>query len=473
MNAIRTSMMTSVAAEKIDARMLGEDVPFSNVSTDSRCINRGDLFVALKGDRFDGHDYLESVEQKGAVAALVEKAVDSAMTCLVVDDTRLGLGRLAKAWREQVNPKVIALTGSNGKTTLKEMLSAIFSTRHKVLATLGNLNNDIGVPLTLLRLQNETLAVVEMGANHIGEIDYLSKIAEPDIAILNNAGTAHIGEFGSEENIAHGKAEIVNGLKAGGIFIYHGDSKWVDLWRKLASDVERLVSFGEATQNDYQFDAASYHMGWSENGFYAEFDVLEKASGHKESIRLLLAGRHNALNATAAISAARQMDIDWDLICEALKTLQPVNGRLNCLPGKQGQVLIDDTYNANADSVAAAIDVLVSAPGRKILVLGDLAELGEQSTAIHSGLGKLASEKSVDVLLTCGSLSEAAQKSFTADGEHFSSHEALLAYLDGQTSKGDFILVKGSRSASMDKVVDALAVSGPVSSQVSSGDVAC
>lgn len=454
------SMLTSVAAEKIDAHMLGDDVLFSSVSTDSRSIKQGDLFVALKGERFDGHDYLEQVAQKGAVAVLVEKDIESTITRLVVDDSRLGLGRLAKAWCQHVNPKVVALTGSNGKTTLKEMLAAIFSSHYKVLATIGNLNNDIGVPLTLLRLQDETLAVVEMGANHLGEIDYLSNIAEPDIAILNNAGTAHIGEFGSEENIANGKAEIFNGLKADGVFVYHGDSKWVELWRDLASGVNQSISFGESEQNDYQLDEASYKMCWSEAGYYAEFDVIEKASGDKETIRLSLAGRHNALNATAAIAAARQMDIDWESIRIALQSLQPVRGRLTSLVGSNGQFVIDDTYNANADSVAAAIDVLVSAPGRKILVLGDLAELGDQAVSIHSDLGQLAADKHVDVMLTCGILSEEVHKKFAdADsgfGEHFSNREDLVAYLDSHTSANDFILIKGSRSAGMDKVVDAL-----------------
>ena len=464
LTSMPTSMMASVAAEKIGARMLGDDVSFSSVSTDSRNIRQGDLFVALKGDRFDGHDYLQQVEQKGAVAALVEKDTDSAMTQLIVDDSRLGLGRLAKAWRHQVNPKVVALTGSNGKTTLKEMLAAIFSSSHKVLSTIGNFNNDIGVPLTLLRLQDESLAVVEMGANHLGEIDYLSNIAEPDVAILNNAGTAHIGEFGSEENIAHGKAEILNGLKADGVFVYHGDSKWAQLWQDLASDVNQSISFGEAEQNDYQLDVASYKMGWSEAGYYAEFDVIEKASAHKETIRLSLAGRHNAMNATAAIAAARQMDVDWESIRNALKNLQPVRGRLTSLKGSNGQFVIDDTYNANADSVAAAIDVLVSAPGRKILVLGDLAELGDQAESIHADLGRLAADKHVDVMLTCGTLSKAAHKNFASSnsgpnsgsGEHFSNREDLVTYLDSHTSANDFVLIKGSRSAGMDKVVDAL-----------------
>jgi len=281
-----TSMSLSSVAEKINASIVGEDVVFSSVSTDTRRICSGDLFVALKGENFDGHDYVDQAFEQGAVAAMVSHAVSEKLSQLLVNDTRLGLGELAMEWRKQVNPRVVALTGSNGKTTLKEMLAAILSKENHVLATQGNLNNDIGVPLTLLRLQDEEIAIVEMGANHVGEIDYLSRMAQPDVAILNNAGRAHIGEFGSEEAIAHAKAEILNGLNDQGVFIYNADSKWVPLWKKLASEVNSL-SFGTSVEADYQL-LDDYRLSWNESAFYALFTIEERQTGYQQLMRLPL-----------------------------------------------------------------------------------------------------------------------------------------------------------------------------------------
>ena len=450
-----TSMTLSSVAEKINASVIGAEAVFSSVSTDTRNIRSGDLFVALKGENFDGHDYVGKAFEQGAVAAMVDHAVSDEASQLLVDDTRLGLGRLAAVWRDLVNPRVVALTGSNGKTTLKEMLAAILSEENHVLATLGNLNNDIGVPLTLLRLQDEEVAIVEMGANHVGEIDYLTKIARPDVAILNNAGTAHIGEFGSEENIAHGKAEILNGLAEQGVFIYHADSKWVPLWNKLSSGVESL-SFGMAQQADYRL-LDDYRLNWDESGFYAVFSIKEKKSGHQQVIRLPLAGKHNAMNATAAAAAARSLGVSFEVISKGLEKIEPVKGRLKPVEGIGGQMILDDSYNANPDSVGAAMDVLKTAPGRKILVLGDLAELGAEVENIHAALGRLAEEKGIETLLTCGDVSKKSSDSFGGDSQHFSTRESLTSYLMENTGKDDFVLIKGSRSALLDQVVDALA----------------
>ncbi|MBT8438661.1 MAG: UDP-N-acetylmuramoyl-tripeptide--D-alanyl-D-alanine ligase [Gammaproteobacteria bacterium] len=455
-----TSMSLSSVAKKINASVVGDDAVFSSVSTDTRRIRSGDLFVALKGENFDGHDYVGQAFQQGAVAAMVSHPVSDKASQLLVDDTRRGLGDMASEWRKQVNPRVVALTGSNGKTTLKEMLAAILSEENHVLATLGNLNNDIGVPLTLLRLQDEEIAIVEMGANHVGEIDYLSRMARPDVAILNNAGRAHIGEFGSEEAIAHAKAEILNGLNDEGVFIYNADSKWVPLWKKLAGEVNSL-SFGTSAQADYQL-LDDYRLNWNESGFYAVFTIEENQTGHQQLIRLPLAGEHNAMNTTAAFAAARILGVASAIISQRLENLEPVKGRLKPVAGVQGQMILDDAYNANADSVSAAMDVVVTAPGRKILVLGDLAELGDDAEKIHAELGSLAFEKGIDVLLSCGDISRFSSDSFKKQAQHFETRESLTAWLQVHTGKGDFVLIKGSRSALMDQVVDALAVNATV-----------
>ena len=451
-----TSMSLSAVAEKINASVVGDDVVFSSVSTDTRRIRSGDLFVALKGENFDGHDYVGQAIERGAVAAMVSHPVAVPASQLLVNDTRLGLGDIASEWRKQVDPRVVALTGSNGKTTLKEMLAVILSEENHVLATRGNLNNDIGVPLTLLRLQDEEIAIVEMGANHVGEIDYLSRMARPDVAILNNAGRAHIGEFGSEEAIAHAKAEILNGLNDEGVFIYHADSKWVPLWKTLASKVNSL-SFGKSLQADYQL-LDDYRLSWNESGFYALFTIQEKQTGHQQVVRSPLAGEHNAMNATAAFAAARVLGVSPEIISQCLKNLQPVKGRIKPVTGLQGQMILDDAYNANPDSVSAAMDVLVTAPGRKILVLGDLAELGNDAEKIHAELGSLAFEKGIDVLLSCGGISQNSSDCFDKQALHFETRETLIAWLKGNTGKDDFVLIKGSRSALMDQVVDALTV---------------
>ena len=451
-----TSMSLSAVAEKINASVVGDDVVFSSVSTDTRRIRSGDLFVALKGENFDGHDYVGQAIERGAVAAMVSHPVSVPASQLLVNDTRLGLGDIASEWRKQVDPRVVALTGSNGKTTLKEMLAVILSEENHVLATRGNLNNDIAVPLTLLRLQDEEIAIVEMGANHVGEIDYLSRMARPDVAILNNAGRAHIGEFGSEEAIAHAKAEILNGLNDEGVFIYHADSKWVPLWKTLASKVNSL-SFGKSLQADYQL-LDDYRLSWNESGFYALFTIQEKQTGHQQVVRSPLAGEHNAMNATAAFAAARVLGVSPEIISQCLKNLQPVKGRIKPVAGLQGQMILDDAYNANPDSVSAAMDVLVTAPGRKILVLGDLAELGNDAEKIHAELGSLAFEKGIDVLLSCGGISRNSSDSFDKQALHFETRETLITWLKDNTGKDDFVLIKGSRSALMDQVVDALTV---------------
>jgi len=450
-------MMTlSQAVKATDAELVGDDIQFASVSTDTRNIKQGDLFVALSGEHFDAHDFVDQAIAQGATALMVSKPVQSHVPVLQVKDTRKGLGDLAHAWRKMVNPKVVALTGSNGKTTLKEMLAHIFACEYSVLATTGNLNNDIGVPLTLLRLQDEQIAVIEMGANHLGEIDYLTNIVKPDVAILNNAGLAHIGEFGSAENIARGKAEIINGLSADGVFVFHGDSQWVEIWQSLAKD-NRVVSFG-LKENDYRLLKESIHLQKTQTGFVSQFDVYERSSGESFTFQLQLAGIHNAMNACAAIAAARQFNLPMSVIKTGLAQMLPVKGRLFSLRGSKGQYLIDDTYNANPDSVKAAMDVLAELDGRRFMIMGDLAELGDDVKDMHAELGRYAAEKGLDGFYAVGQYSAAAVEGFVGQpAKHFDDQQALIDFLQNHTNADDSLLIKGSRSAKMENVVNALA----------------
>ena len=447
-----TRMSLSQVAAALDGRLLGGDASFSAVSTDSRHLAPGELFVALKGPRFDGNDYVGQAAVHGAVAAVVSRPVDVAMPCLLVPDTRLALGRLAALWRAACPAQVVAVTGSNGKTTLKEMIAAILRGRGPVLSTTGNLNNDIGVPLTLLRQQDEPYAVIEMGANHLGEIRYLSELARPDVAVLNNAGRAHLEGFGSEENIARGKAEIVTGLQPRGTFVYHADSKWAPLWRDLAAG-RNCLTFGIDAGADVT-SPGSARLDWTDRGFHNGFAI--RTGEGTVDVQLALAGAHNRCNALAAAAAATVLGCTLEQIRAGLARVEPVRGRLKPMRRPDGAWVIDDSYNANPDSVAAAIAVLAAAPGRKLLIIGDLAELGPDSAALHSGIGTQARSAGVDALYTVGVASEAASRSFGAGARHFADQSSLVDALRRAVGPGDVVLAKGSRSAAMEKVVAAL-----------------
>ena len=446
-------MTLSAVAGAVEGRLWGGDASFAAVSTDSRHLAPGELFVALSGPRFDGHDFVGQAAVHGAVAAVVSRPVDVAMPCLVVGDTRIALGRLAALWRSAARAQVVAVTGSNGKTTVKEMIAAILWRRGAVLSTVGNLNNDIGVPLTLLRLQAEEYAVIEMGANHPGEIRYLSELARPDVAVLNNAGRAHLEGFGSPENVARAKAEIISGLALDGTFVYNADSPWAPLWRDLSIG-RNCLSFGIDAAADVTSPGSAW-LDWTEQGFRNRFAL--RADGDVVEIELALAGGHNRSNALAAAAAARALGCSLAEIRAGLATVAPVGGRRAPLRRPDGAWMIDDSYNANPDSVAAAIAVLAAAPGRKILALGDLAELGPDSLALHAAIGTQARAAGVDVLCTVGSSSEAASRSFGAGARHFSAQPALVDALRDIVDAGDIVLCKGSRSARMEQVVAALA----------------
>lgn len=447
------SFTASETARVLGAELVNGDAEFHCVSSDTRTLKGLALFVAIPGDRFDGHDYIEAAAEQGAVAALVERDVDVDIPQIVVSNVIRAFGELATAWREKSEAFVVALTGSNGKTTVKEMLASIFERQGTVLSTLGNLNNDIGVPLTLTRLQDEQYAVIEMGANHAGEIHDLSLMAKPEVVLLNNAGRAHLEGFGSEEGVARAKAEILYGLKPGGVFVCHGDSKWLPLWKKLAAST-RMVTFGEAAHCDVRLIDTNVRTLWDDQGFRQRFRLFIR--GHEIEAELPLAGRHNRMNAAAAITVAVESGIPEEIAIFGLKFIVPVRGRLYPLFTESGLRVIDDSYNANPDSVAAAIRVLVELDGNSVLVLGDMAELGDDPRGVHMVIGRVARELGVRQLYTFGPLSEAAAEEFGAEGRAYQDLDELIVDLKQSANSQDIILVKGSRTARMERVVEAL-----------------
>ncbi|ACT48910.1 UDP-N-acetylmuramoyl-tripeptide--D-alanyl-D-alanine ligase [Methylotenera mobilis] len=444
-------MMLSEAAAALGVQHMGADVQFSSVGSDSRNIVAGQLFVALKGANFDGNAFAQEALELGAAAVLVSDASVQAEPRIVVADTRLALGELAKYWRQKFAMPVVAVTGSNGKTTTKEMLSAILSVvagaKASVHATYGNLNNDIGVPLTLLKMQPaHQYAVVEMGMNHLGEIDYLTHIAQPDVALINNAGIAHIGELGSRENIAKAKGEIFAGLKSDGVAVINADSDYAYYWKSL-NPHRKIVTFGLKNPADV---SARYQ----ENDGYASV-VLATASD-EVSVQLNVQGEHNISNALAAGATAYALGVSLNDIGRGLASFTGVYGRLERKAGINGAVVIDDTYNANPDSMKAAINVLAKLAGKKILVLGDMGELGADAKSMHAEVGAYAKAAGLTTLYCLGNLSVETARSFGAGAEHFSSPEAIAQAVLPALAQGTTVLVKGSRFMQMERVVNLL-----------------
>lgn len=431
-------------AELTGGTLHGQDVAIERVERDSRQVQSGDLFLALRGARFDAHDFVPQVAGK-ASGALVSRLIDAAIPQVVVDDVCLALGRLAAAWRQTFTLPLIGLTGSNGKTTVKEMLTAILSLQGDTLATAGNLNNDIGMPLTLLGLrQQHAFAVIEMGMNHFGEIDYLTRIAYPNIAIINNAGAAHLEGVGDLAGVARAKGEIFNGLSANGIAILNADDVYLDYWRGLNAG-RRIITFGMDNPADVQGGVVGNQL---------QID----AAGQRVSVNLALLGRHNQMNALAATAAAVALGISLDVVKRGLEALQPVRGRLQPKTGVHGGLVIDDTYNANPSSTAAAIQVLAGLQGKKVLILGDMGELGADGAVMHAEIGQQAAALGVDEMYTLGGLSAAASAAFGEKGYAFNELESLLAAVQAALHTETQVLVKGSRSARMERVVDALTV---------------
>ncbi len=443
--------LLSEVAPALEGRVVGADVAFSAVSTDSRRIEAGQLFIALVGPNFDGHDYLGEVAAKGAVAALVQREVPGApLPQLVVRDTRIALGQLGALNRAAFDKPLAAVTGSSGKTTVKEMLASILRAGlgGPVLATRGNLNNDLGAPLTLLELAPEHVgAVIELGANHIGEIAYTVGLTHPDVAIINNAGLAHVGEFGGPEKIVEAKGEILEGLGEQGIAVLNRDDKAFATWQARANG-RKVLSFA---LRDPAADLRASEL-WRDARGCVGFALAGSAG--EARIQLNLLGEHSVANALAAAAAAHALGVPLVGIRAGLENLQPVKGRAVAELAPNGVRVIDDSYNANPLSMCAAVDILAAFSGRTVLVLGDMGELGEWAEQGHRDVGAHAAGK-VDALYAVGPLMAHAVAAFGANGRHFADQSSLIEALRAES--GDTtILIKGSRSAAMDKVVDAL-----------------
>jgi UDP-N-acetylmuramoyl-tripeptide--D-alanyl-D-alanine ligase len=435
----------------LGARLSGPDLPFSGVSTDSRHVTAGSLFIALRGPHHDGHHHVATAAAAGAVAALVEHPVACAIPQLTVSDSRLALGTLAGAWRRELATPLVAVTGSNGKTTVKEMCAAILGAAGETLATRGNLNNDIGVPLTLLRLQQgHRFGVVEMGANHPGEIAYLTRITAPQVAILNNAAAAHLEGFGSLEGVARAKAEIFEGLGELGVAVINADDPFAPLWRELTAS-RQVLSFGLQP-------GADVTARWQGDLYGSRLEVTTPVADFH--VDLALPGRHNVLNALAAIAAVTALNIESAQIVAGLEGLRAVGGRLQVRRGRNGATLLDDSYNANPDSIRAGLTVLGECPGQRFLALGDMGELGAEAAALHRQVGIAAREAGIDRLYACGALSRGAAEAFGAEGHFFAQQQQLIEALLPQLKEGLTVLVKGSRSSHMERVVEALCAGG-------------
>ncbi|QBL08471.1 UDP-N-acetylmuramoyl-tripeptide--D-alanyl-D-alanine ligase [Rheinheimera sp. D18] len=435
----------------LDGSLVGHNVSILNVSTDSRTIANDDLFIALKGPNFDGSAFIAEVKAKGAAAVVVEQAVNVDIPQIIVHDTHLALGQLAAAVKARLAVKTVAVTGSAGKTTVKEMIAAILSRRGRVLATQGNFNNDIGVPLTMLRLsEKHDYAVLELGANHQGEIAYTTALAKPDVAIITNVAASHLEGFGDVDGVARAKGEIFNAITEQGLAIIPADSQYCDYWlQRLAG--KQVVQFSATKTTDYCAQA----IVLDDHGC-AGFELV--CPQGKQFVQLTLPGKHNVSNALAAAAASIAVGASLLDVQLGLAQMPAVKGRANINMLSPQLRLIDDTYNANVESVKAAIDLLTAFVGYRILVLGDMAELGTDARLYHEEIGLYAQKAGVNLLFTLGVLSQSASDLFAGQGAHFSSRQALIQRLMPIVLEQQEVtlLVKGSRSAKMELVVQDL-----------------
>ena len=447
-------LMLSQLADVTRGELHGRDLAIDEVTSDTRKITAGCLFVALKGERFDAHDFAQQAKQAGAGALLVSRQLACDLPQVVVKDTRLAFGELAAWVRQQVPARVVALTGSSGKTSVKEMTAAILSQCGNTLYTAGNLNNDIGVPMTLLRLTPEhRYAVIELGANHQGEIAWTVSLTRPEAALVNNLAAAHLEGFGSLAGVAKAKGEIFTGLPENGIAILNADNNdWLN-WQSVIG-ARKVWRFSPNAANS-DFTATQIHI--TSHG--TEFTLQTPQGG--VDVLLPLPGRHNIANALAAASLAMAVGADLNAVKAGLAQLQAVPGRLFPITLAENQLLLDDSYNANVGSMTAAVQVLSEMPGYRVLVVGDMAELGTESEACHRQVGEAAKAAGLDRVLSTGVLSAEISRA-SGVGEHLSDKASLVARLRELTAEHKIItiLVKGSRSAAMEEVVRALQENG-------------
>ncbi len=438
----------SAAAANANGVLHGADRTFDGVCTDTRTLAGGELFVALKGPNFDGGDYLAEAARRGAAGALVARRTDDTIPQIAVADTRLALGELARSWRRQQPAVVIGITGSNGKTTLKELTAACLAEVAPALATAGNLNNDIGMPLMMTRIEpSHRYAVLEMGANHAGEIAYLCGLAEPDVVAITNAGAAHLEGFGSVEGVARAKGEILQSALRPSVAVLNADDRYFDYWRGLVRDV-RMLSFALDAAADVRAEHIESDSGGS--GFRLLLPVASL------DVRLSLPGRHNVRNACAAAAIATALGVEPGHIRAGLEKVRPVAGRLQPMDLPGGAALYNDSYNANPLSVVAAAEFLAGLAGPGILVLGDMGELGADAERLHREVGTAARMAGVSRLLATGELSRHAVEAFGERGAWFGDLDGLVHTLRGELAPGTNVLVKGSRFMRMERIVAAL-----------------
>lgn len=443
-------------ARELHAEYNGVALPIARVSTDTRSIGAGDLYVALRGEKFDGHDFIDAAVARGAVAVVVDHAVKTSIQQLVVEDTRLALGEIARCNRRRFPGPVIGITGSAGKTTCKEMVAAILARCGATLATHGNLNNEIGVPQTLLQIGAEHhYAVIEMGAARAGDIAYLCRFAEPSVGIVTAVMPAHLEGFGSVDTIARTKGEMFGGLTVDGLAVINADDPYLPLWRQQAG-TRRVITFGLDGPDSAPPDVTARAIVYALEG--TRFELV--APQGRIEVSLALLGRHNLRNALAAAAATLSVGASLSAVRDGLASLRAVPGRLQPRRGLTGNTVIDDSYNANPGAVKAAIDVLASYTGRRLLILGNMAELGPDSELLHREVAMHAKLRGIEALWLVGPCAAAMAAEFGAhsvenDVRVFANNEDLIAQIR-HTDTADAILVKGSRSARMETVVMAL-----------------
>jgi UDP-N-acetylmuramoyl-tripeptide--D-alanyl-D-alanine ligase len=437
-----------------NGRLVGASMPFTSVSTDTRSLPSGALFVALKGPNFDGHEYVSAALQRGAVGALVERELALPIPQVVVGDALQALSTFARDWRREFALPVVGITGSNGKTTTKEMIGTILSRLGPCLITQGNLNNHIGVPLTLMRLSAEhRTAVIEMGANHQGEIAALGALSEPTVGIVTNAGAAHLEGFGGLEGVARGKGELFRALSPHGTAVINADDDFADFWRATATS-PNVATFGLTQAADYW--ARNVRTQRSTAGFQFEFELVTPSGS--QSTSLALAGAHNLRNALGAAAAAHAAGASLNDICLGLAAVRAVGGRLNLLPALRGAYLLDDSYNANPSSLRAGIDTLQSLPGEHWLVLGDMLELGSGGDELHAEMGAYARSAGVTRLFAVGPRSRLAVDAFGAGAQWFANVESLSTEVQNALQPNVTVLIKGSRANRLERVAAALGI---------------
>jgi UDP-N-acetylmuramoyl-tripeptide--D-alanyl-D-alanine ligase len=441
----------AAVAREVEGRLVGKDEEFGAVTTDTRALGEGSLFVAIPGDRFDGNDFVEEAFAKGAAGALVSRLAASQLPQIEVRDSRRALGAMGRAWRASFSIPVVAVTGSSGKTTVKELIAAILSVSRSVCVTQGNLNNDIGVPLTLMRITAEhDAAVIEMGANHAGEIGYLAELAQPTVGVITNAAAAHLEGFGSLRGVCQAKGELLDHLPRAGTAVLNADDQFRSDW-VARSRCEFTVTFGFAPTADCRVLGEPHFLA---NG--SEFR-MHLPDGDEADVWLPLLGRQNVANALAAAAAAQAVGTSVEDIIAGLARATPVRGRLRAVSGRNGATIIDDSYNANPGSVHAALDHLAALAGRRILVFGNMAELGPTGPELHKEIGEYARGR-CDVLFAIGDLASEAAKAFGTEGRRVADIEEARAALDPLLAANVTVLVKGSRVMGLDRLVRTLEV---------------